>query len=75
MSDYDGAVADFTKTIGLNKQDTDAYFLRGLSYLFANDYKLAINDLEYARNLSLSNENYEMYEGIMEFIKVVKKND
>lgn len=51
----------------------ESYFLRGLSRLFTEEFAKSIEDLEYARKLSLAKENYKMYEGIMDFIKIVQE--
>lgn len=44
----DATIADYTKTITLNPQDTDAYKLRGRAYLKQEKYDLAIADFAQA---------------------------
>ena len=73
LSNYQGAVQDFSIAIDLNNEDMESYFLRGLSRLFTEEFAKSIEDLEYARKLSLAKENYKMYEGIMDFIKIVQE--
>lgn len=44
MNDYDGAVADFTKAIGYNKNLAQAYWERGQVLFKQKKYSIALND-------------------------------
>ncbi|MGC8572084.1 MAG: AAA family ATPase [Candidatus Micrarchaeia archaeon] len=44
--DYDGAIAEFTEAIKIDKEYTDAYFNRALTYRMKEEYGLAKKDLD-----------------------------
>jgi len=51
LSDYKGAIEDFTRAINLRNDDAEAYNYRGVSKSALGDYKGAIED--YNRAISL----------------------
>ncbi|GBF81718.1 tetratricopeptide repeat protein [Aphanothece sacrum] len=57
--DYQGAIANFTQVITINRYEVEAYYNRGLAYGKINNYQAAIADFEKA--LSLDKELAEVY--------------
>ena len=56
---YDLAIAEYTKTIKLNKDEAEKYYYRGLAYVEREQYDLAITDFTEA--IRLAPVNAEMY--------------
>ena len=70
---YKNAINDYTKTIKLCKDYSDAYYKRGLTYAMMKKTKLAISDLKTARDLYSKQSNTDKYNEVDEFIKKVTK--
>jgi tetratricopeptide (TPR) repeat protein len=58
MKNYEAAIADFTRCIIYNQDDTDAYYWRGTVYYDLDDYSKAISDYSKAIELEPDNTNY-----------------
>ena len=50
--DYPSAVLSFTKAIALNPDYADAYYNRGLGYVYSGQYDKALNDWDKAIELN-----------------------
>lgn len=82
--DYKGAILDFKKAISYEKDNAEAYYLRGVCYSLLGEKKSAISDLDKATEINtdyaeayyekgyiyLSDQNAE--KAIEEFDKVIK---
>lgn len=55
---YDKALIDVNKFIGLNKNNYESFKLRGNIYILLNKIDLAINDLNKANNIKKNSSNY-----------------
>ena len=51
LKDYKGAIADYSKVIGINPNDAVAYYNRGLSKYYLGDYYGACKDARKAQEL------------------------
>lgn len=63
MGDYDRAIADFTRAIGLSPEDADTYNNRGNVYSIMGDYDRAVADFTEAIRLNPQNANAYGYRG------------
>ena len=63
MGEYDRAIADFTKAIGLSPEDADTYNNRGNVHTIIGDYERAIADFSEAIRLNPQNANAYNYRG------------
>ena len=68
-SDFDGAVADFTKAIELNFDSTDTYYHRGIAYLRKKDYDLGIEDFSKVMELDPEYVGTYYYRGLAYLFK------
>ena len=67
VQDYNGAIADFTKAIALNPNDTEAYYFRGNAKNYIQDYYGAIEDFTKAIQLYPNNANSYFNRGIAKY--------
>jgi tetratricopeptide (TPR) repeat protein len=53
MKDYRNALASYTKTISLDKDFAEAYFNRGLTYIYLGENDKGLSDLSKAGELGI----------------------
>ena len=57
LQDYNAAIALYTQAIGINKKFAEAYYNRGLTYIYLGETQKGVADLSKAGELGL----YEAY--------------
>jgi len=68
IQDYDGAIYDFTKSIGLNLKQESAYYNRGYIYYLQNKSEKAIPDFSMAIKYQTQDPDAYYYRGISKAI-------
>lgn len=64
LSDYIGAIKDFTEVIRLNPFLPDAYHYRGVARNYLNDYNDALNDYDKAAQMDINNPGIFLSRGL-----------
>ena len=59
VGNYQGAIADYDKGIGINPQNADAYYSRGIAKSNLGDYQGAIAD--YTKALEINPQDVDVY--------------
>ena len=66
LSDYRGAIIDFSKAIEINPKDSFLYFWRGFAYESLEKFPNAVKDLKISQNLD---PNFELIKILLENIE------
>ena len=66
LSDYRGAIIDFSKAIEINPKDSFLYFWRGFSHESLEEYPNAVKDLKISQHLD---PNFGLTKTLLENIK------